>query len=348
MITTKRQLLSALFLACICASVLGAEPNEAKTKLKFEIKNEKTGWKVKVGKTAEGRPIYYDNPGFIRPTYVAELQINREGPGYQVESELTKEILKSCTAQYMSQKQKDFLATEFAVRLDIDYVVVPNYYSCSLYAVTENDVKKMVEAFIEVLTNKANGKLQKLQARKEELQGTIVEIKKQIAEMESEIKNAEPDLDMIKNQIKYLNYVEAKEAIPEFTKMLNTLDIELSGIKSRLQTIEIYKAKLGKEISLEHRFKLEQMFIEQTIELKAAEARKKTVVDLQNKAQSFYKLAQKVDHLVVDKANLGIRLTNSERNLGLIEERLANPPDELLPPKVLRNKVTIYPVLAEE
>jgi len=332
-----------LISACTCGLILGAEPNETKVGLKFEIGTDEKAWLISSRTDEIGQ-------GPINPTHLAHFYINERQkcptlPG----SRWIKSILESSAGQSMSRKQKSFVKTgrEDFLRLGIFNELGPmkkGFYYFRLFAVSEDDAKKMTQATIEVLTNKANAKLQKLQTERQELQEKIAEIKKQISKMEAEIKNAQPNLDRLKKEIQYLHSGKAEEAISEFNKMLNTLKIELSGIRSRLQTIEIYKAKLGKEISGEHRFKLEQMFIEQMIELKAGEARKNTVIDLRNEARSFYNLDRKLDKLKSTKYNLGNDLTRLEPVLGQIEERLANPTPDMLPPKVYQNKVTIYPV----
>jgi len=63
----KQQLLFALILACICAPVLGQEPNETKTELTFEISSEKQVWIVE--------SMNQIGTGPIKPTHVAVLLI---------------------------------------------------------------------------------------------------------------------------------------------------------------------------------------------------------------------------------------------------------------------------------
>lgn len=324
----KCQLVMVLILVCTCAPVLGQEPNETKTELKFEISSEKQVWIVE--------PMNQFGTGPIKPTHVAVLLMEPE----RIPIIHWNDISNSRVGQTMSQEQHDFL-NQGQVR----YIRHKEAYrEFHWYAVREDDARKMPQAFLEAWTNKVNSKLQPLLKQQQELQEKIAEIKKQISKMEAEIKNSQPNLDRLKKEIQYLHSGKAEEAISEFNKMLNTLKIELSGIRSRLQTIEIYKAKLGKEISGEHRIKLEQMFIEQMIELKAGEARKNTVIDLRNEARSFYNLDRKLDKLKSTKYNLGNDLTRLEAVLGQIEEKLTNPSPDMLPPKVYQDKVTIYPV----
>jgi len=346
----KHQLVIALILVFTFTLALGTEPNEAKTELKIEINSENA-------KRLYGKIKTVLTP--IRPTHVAYFAI--EWYHWQPTEPNISEILQTPIGQTVSQLQRDLFravpaiplmgtsrrmrASEFG-----SYPFGSNEYA--VYAVSQEDAKKMAQALVEVLMKEADVALgpilksyiNKMLSKKQELEKNVAEIKKQISKMEAEIKNAQPNLDRLKKEIQYLHSGKAEEAISEFNKMLNTLKIELSGIRSRVQTIEIYKAKLGKEISGEHRFKLEQMFIEQMIELNAGEARKNTVIDLRNEARSFYNLDRKLDKLKSTKYNLGNDLTRLEPVLGQIEEKLTNPSPDMLPPKVYQNKVTIYPV----
>jgi len=94
--------------------------------------------------------------------------------------------------------------------------------------------------------------------------------------------------------------------------------------------------------------KLEQMFVEQMVELRGTEGRKEAAIRLREKDKKFCDLYDAWTGLYNEVQNLRIRIDNDEEKVLYYEEEIANPPSELLPPKVLRNKVTIYPVLTEE
>ena len=76
-------------------------------------------------------------------------------------------------------------------------------------------------------------------------------------------------------------YEKAKGTIAQMNEMLNIIDIELAGIREKLGIIEQYRES-GKfsKATLE---KLEQMFVEQMIELRGAEARKGAVNNLRDR-----------------------------------------------------------------
>jgi len=102
----KRQLVIALVLACICVPVLGAEPNEAETELKFEINAENAQrlyGKIKTMRTP------------IRPTHVAYFAI--EWYHWQPTEPNISEILQTPIGQTVSQLQRDLLRAVPAIPL---------------------------------------------------------------------------------------------------------------------------------------------------------------------------------------------------------------------------------------
>lgn len=331
----KRQLVIALILACTCVPILGREPNQPKAGLKFEINREKQQWIVE--------PMHEIGKGPIKPTYVAVLLIESE----RIPIIHWNDISNSRVGQTMSQEQHDFLNQG-----EVRYIRHKEAYrEFHWYAVSEDDARKTVRAFLEVWNDKVNTKLQPLLSQRQELQEKIAETKKKIPEKATEIKTVKSEIAKRKKEnitVSYLSIDEANKTISELNRMFSTLTIEHAGMRSRLQTIDIYKVKLGKEISADHRFKLEEMQIQQVIELRAAEAKQQTTLELLSRIQAFCDAHQRLAQLQVTKRSLSRDLLTYEKEQREIKETLANPTPDMLPPKVYQNKVTIYPVRAGE
>ncbi len=368
MITAKRQLLSILILVVICVSALATEPNEAKTELKFEI-SKKEG-------QLESRMVIRRVTGPIKPKYVAMFSMSDLSLFYHVPystrthyTEMTKTILATSAGQSMSEIQKELLkagkviSTFRAIKRRKKLSMISHDVretEFGLYAFTLEDAKLATKAFVETMTIKAREKLPPLlekfmNERKQRLRKDrerIADIKKKLTEKEPELKSAESAYKTIKNTDRYRSLTDseavekARETIAQMNKMLSILDIELAGIRGKLGIIEKYRES-GKfsKATLE---KLEQMFVEQMIELRGAEARKVTALKLRNQDKQFCDFFDAWTGLENEVKDLRNSLRNSERNVRYYEEEMANPRPELLPPKVLQNKVMIYPVLAEE
>jgi hypothetical protein len=126
-------------------------------------------------------------------------------------------------------------------------------------------------------------------------------------------------------------------------KMIDTLDIELQGIRAKLSAIQEYKS--GKNVSIEGLAKLEEILTEQTIELAGTLARKEAVLGIRKREEEFYNLFRQWQDNVGKSRELGDYLEKCERDMRRFQEMIDNPTPEMLPPKVNGNKVVINPVV---
>jgi chromosome segregation ATPase len=251
----------------------------------------------------------------------------------------------------MSQRQKEFIA-EASGRIR-NLHRIEEGFKFRWYAVSQEDAKKMTQAFIDVWNSKVDAKLQPYLKRRKELEEKIADIKKKLPEKESKLDADEANYQKVKNITHEFSpesdaVMEAKQTILEMIKKLDALEIELAGIRGKLKAIEEYRqrkyAKDGKNFSKETLDKLDQMFVEQMIELRSVEARKKAALQIRKREKDFYNLYSQLNELRQEVSSLNRSLIDNERDLLEIEEKLANPTPEMLPPKVFQNKVAIYPV----
>jgi uncharacterized protein YcgL (UPF0745 family) len=350
----KHQLLFALILACICAPVLGQEPNETKTELKFEVSSEEHKGVIGAG----GKVVH--PPG--KPTHVAVLSItNKRRFPHPFDPNWIKSILDTSAAQLMSQQQREFpllghwitCTQQLGGSISLREPVV--FY---LYAVSQDDAKKTAEALIEALTSRANARMKELTNRQQELQEKIPKVKKKFEEkltglqttwdkLREKFNGGPHSLKDYNEPVLRLEAVnEAKETIKEMYKKLDALKVEIEGIKAKLLAIEEYKAK--KNVGTNILAKLEQILCEQTIELAGASARKKTTLEILMREEEFYNLNKKCEKAAHEANKFKGELSSYEHRLRDTKEKLSNPTPDMLPPNVYQNKVTIYPVRAGE
>jgi hypothetical protein len=366
MITTKRKLLSVLILVVICVSALATEPNETKTELKFEISKKERPFRM------EERNSFRDS---VKPKYVAIFSMSDLSRFYDEpfikfpDPETAKMMLVTSAGQSMSGIQKELLkahkviSTFRAIKRRKKLSMISHDVRESefgLYAFTLEDAKLTTKAFVETMTKKAREKLPPLlkefmNERKQGLQvcrERVADLKNKLAEKGPGLKSAESAYKKLKNTDHYGTladseaYEKARETIAQMNKMLSILDIELAGIREKLAIIEKYReSDKFSNATLE---KLEQMFVEQMVEFRGAEARKGAAIDLRNRDKQFCDFFDAWTSLDSEVKSLRNKLRSDEKRVRYYEEEIANPHPQLLPPKVLRNKVTIYPVLVEE
>ncbi len=337
----KHKLLIALLLVCTCGLTLGAEPNEAETELKIEIRNERPSPMLLRTRRLE--------PPYGSTTHCALLFIF--GDWVRLPTISVDAILATSAGRAMSQKQRELVST-----LPFRYIdfggTIGNHTYFRLYGVGEDDTKKMVEAFIEILTEKADARMQEYEKFLNETKERIVDIIENLPEKQKQAKEAESKYNEIKDA-RYFSlyegeaYKKARETMFQMAKMLDVLEIELVGIEVKLKAIEEYRSTHrlpDKRLSDNTVDKLEQMYVEQMIELRSAKARQNAALQIRERKKEFLNLFNLHRSLRTEVHGLENDLYESEKELSELEERLANPKPDMLPPKVFQNKVTIYPV----
>ena len=343
MIGSKRQMLSStLIFSCIYVTVFGSEPNkpEEDLDLKFEISH--------VSALSPG--VRSRDSTAVRPTHMAQLFMNYT-PTVLSSGLGSGRLFETSAGQTLSKEQRAFmLSNNFShhgyARGD-EHPPDYSFFYC-LYAISQDDAKKMAESFVEFMNGVANTKRHKNEKLLNKTEAEISETKKLILEKQKLAEAAKLKYQEFKKTPRYafLTDVEAwqkaKETIVETNKTLDVIDIELVGTNEKLKTIEKYRATSGKFSKTVYE-KLDQMFIEQMVDLAGAEARKGTALKIRDQEGKLVGLFDEWDHLRFQLNNLERRLSSLEQDLGHIEKELADP--QMLPPEIYQNKVTIYPLL---
>lgn len=351
MIRSKKSLfVISLILTCISASLWSAEPNEAKIDLTFETNNKKAQLWI-------GRPLNGPGRGPIRPSHVAILHIRRPHIDMPISHEGILQILSTPAAKALSEQQRKFLTSSDAVTW-WGIEDIQNHDTFFLYAVSEEDAKKTAQAYLEVATNEANAIIQQWKTGLIKCKEKLTRAQKELPEKTKQAEEAESKYRQVKND-RYFSLEDgqangrAMETMLQMDKMLDVLEIELAGIREKLGAINEYRKTPQDMQAIMRRknlpdgmlVKLEQMFVEQTIELKSAEARKQAALKIRERDKIFLDLFKQWESLYRTASELKNDFENAERERQRIEERLAKPTPEMLPPVVYQNKVIIYPVL---
>jgi hypothetical protein len=345
----KAQTIMILISVFTCCFSNAAEPNEAKTDLKFIIDNNKSQlW-------LSGRPKQ-PGQGPIKPTHAAIFHILRPHVDMPSGHPGILQILKTSAGQSLSQQQQKFLTASDAITWwGIDEI--KNHDTVLIYAVSEEDAKKMVQAYFEIHENETNARRQEYEKYLKDRKQEILEIKEVLPEKQKQADEVEPKYIEMK-KIRYFSlsdeeaYEKAKDTMLEMDKMLDILEIDHAGIREKMAIIHEYRKTPQDTQAIERRrklpdgmlLKLEQMFVEQTIELKSVEARKQAATKIRNRDKTFVELFIRWKNLKDEVFKLKANLENAEKQVKEIEERLTNPEPYMLPPEIYQNKVTIYPV----
>ena len=349
MIGSKIRILSsALIFSCIYATALGSEPNkpEEELGLKFELSDQPVGY------SSRRRPEHT-----IWPTHMAQFSINYR-PDVLTRRLDAEYLLRTSVGQTLSKKQRTFMLSDrfsdHGWKKSDKQPEGQMRYTCSLYAINQDDAKKMAESLIEYVNDFYNDRRHRSEKLRNKTEAGINETKKLILEKQKLSEAAELNFQALKNtpRYSYLKDAEAwqnsKETIVETNRILDVLDIELAGIQEKLKVLESYrrtKRLPRKALSNETIDKLDQMFVEQMVDLANAEARKRKALEIREQDGKFVSLFDEWDHLQFELNNLERNLKELELNTVKIEKELKG--HQMFPPEVYQNKVTIHPVLTK-
>jgi hypothetical protein len=207
-----------------------------------------------------------------------------------------------------------------------------------LYAVSLEDAKKMAQAYIDCATQVYAAHRRLSQEGRQETLWKISAKKRRIAEIAQVLGTSPDDFDSFMRTVPYRSEKEAVDAMAELDKTLNATTVEIAGIQAKLKAIQGDQSSPSTPVAI--RPDLELMFVQESIALQAAEARKRSATDLRSQAKRFIDLTQGP----AERLKLMDEVVNHEEGLRAIEKELATEK----PPEIVDNKVFIYRVRQSE
>jgi len=267
---------------------------------------------------------------------------------------LEEGILKTETGQQLSEKQKLLVARLVASRKDPNDIVGPFGTGASsilgtsrytLPAVSEQDARLMAEALVEWLDGIARAELEREKNYREEVQAGVTEASHRIPGLESQIATVDKKLTELKKTVHYVSADDARRNASELANVLNQVEVDIAGIKAKVDAINKIKANNVKAAIDE---KLNEMLIVQDVELAGALARRDAALAAIEGAEQFYTLSEQKVQLAGELDNQQVTIKGGSRSVEQRERVLADPPSEMRPITVYDNKVTIFPARQPE
>ncbi|MCX5643412.1 MAG: hypothetical protein NTZ17_01815 [Phycisphaerae bacterium] len=174
---------------------------------------------------------------------------------------------------------------------------------------------------------------------------SIESTQKRMSEIEKLSETARKSLEEFQKTVPYRTESEAHAAIGELDRMLNAAQVEIAGIAAKTTAIQKYQ---GERLRKDHRplpseavARLDMMFIEESIALRGAEARRQMATQLREEANRFVDLKSTIANAPGEKATLAQTLHRAQQSLAGGQGNLPALKQE--EPKI-PNKVVIYPV----
>lgn len=342
------QLTIGLILVCTHGAALGADPNHEAPQLRFV-----TG-RASLHRFAKRPPIV--------PTYKAYFKVYWQFA--EPDDPNAENLLQTYAGKSFSDRQRDLLEEEQSFWLAIrdlkksvsksefgeyqsggtDYIV---------YAVSEEDARKMARAVVEFLLGKGTAKARR---NVEQLRAIQPQLSKNIPAMEEEIRLKASELPGVHQ--KYLDAIqnsayskhlliakvhdEVRKTIFEMDKMLDVINIEIVGIQSKLAAIKSYSNQNEVITHEALRYAVREMAIRQEVELVGAESRRQAIMSVKRREEALYSHYKAYNDLRNAITNLEYRDRRNTSLLNLIEGQLSRlEPGDLTFTIDNENRITI-------
>jgi hypothetical protein len=348
-----------LALALLCAAAWAGEPKETPIHLEFEMSPTPLGpfWPQVVG--SPWYPLI-----FHRPPYAATVSL--AGPTQFLPQPGTRrmgEFLDFAKEQAgLSTRQKTFLDAARGVYTMAGRAAV-NPAGCPivlgpmmdrsdpnspervvLYAMTLDDAKKMARAYFQYAMLRCHEQIQAHDEGLRELTEKIAQEEKRLSEVDRLIQTAQKSLEILVKTVAYRTENEAQAAVGELDRMLTTLQVEMAGITAKIEAIQGYRQgrrEEGPPVPQEATAKLNMMFVEESIALRGAEARKQMALQLRDQASRFIDAKSALARAAAEKETLTKSLEVHQQDRPG-QQKLVESAKQAEPK--IPDKIVIYPV----
>ncbi len=210
-----------------------------------------------------------------------------------------------------------------------------------LYAVSEPDARKMVEALLADLDCDAATRLERLREAVSQERKEKAELEEQIPKREGQLRELVSETEKLGKVLHYRDLEEASRSIRDYNQILRGLEVDIAGLDAKIQVItkKVHEAKTKDQLTA-----LISLLIAQDIEMAGALARKHAAESGRSRAEQFYDVKKRRQRTATELDEQKARLDSIRRRGPEMEKRLADPPAMMKPVIVLDNEVVIEPV----
>lgn len=342
--TRERIAMFCLMVILACSSVAAEKPNDVNTPVTFEVSPIELPVPSAVSSAREGKA----KPSSLwkgTAVYAAGVPFKELWPIPRPGTPHVKAFMPFVLSQNVSEEQRRFLdATNINVATRRDETIYsspedPNSRQMLLYAVSLEDAKKMAEAYLLYVRDTFSHRIAEQETVVKELSGRMTAWQQKLPQLARAEETTRKELEEMKVQVPYRSEQQALDAAAELDRMLNAAQVDIAGIQAMLKAIQDRRKQLPSSPE-DVKKKLEAMFIEESISLEAAQARKHMATELRKQADYYIDLMQALPRIVGEQEQL-------TRDLPNLSSRLQNAQDmlsalKLNEPTTSDNKAFIY------
>jgi hypothetical protein len=337
-ISKKIQLLVVLLAACSLSFGAAEKPENQKGQLKFTISDEPEGWDVSWEQSMQ----------IAKPTHVAVIQLENRISWGQPPIKLILKVkgesgdyLERVTFQEVGSSTQPY---ELLVNWSKQKVGAggKRFRELRVYATSEQEARKMAEVLIDGVKSSAYYKVRRAEVRLEDYRKRIADAENEIPKIEMQKKRVEAELAEFKKTTYYRSGADAEKSILEWNNLLNVVEVDIIGIKAKLDTIDRLEKKKGQ--SDDALRSLVRMRLAADVDLAGALARQSAAQSHRQKTLRFLDLSQKSDGLSVQLDDKRSQLSQDQDRVADYQKNLPQLRANVRPVVVVGNEVVIHPV----
>ncbi len=328
--SAKIKLLAFITITLFCQKGFTQENPPDQGTLQFETSDKNSYWRPsfinRIGTVLD--PV--TGEGIITPTHAAVFNIffRRNGwPDQEAWIKMAKDVVSEKQFEFIQQNQFITVVDQNGRGIILEY---------TLYAVSEEDAKKMAQLAIEILDQDALTRLDDLKKELEQERQNLSQAEQQISEMNENKKNTSEGLKQLRKITFYQDGEEAQKMVAELNNIINRIDIDIAGYEAKIKAI---REKKNFDPMLDN-----QMLFDVEVELVGALARKNKAETIRQDTIFFVTLADKLDSLAAELKIKQEDINKTREEIKSKENLLTQMPPGFRPVEVIDNKVVISPV----
>ncbi len=333
----KYLFLSAIATVWFCLSTRGQNATDPVRQLKFVESTTPIAW-----------PGGADPVGGMRPQYAASMTIRSTPPQPPPDVAIVQDALTRMAPSgqvAFSPAQQAFWRTVVpALSVRISRIAPAssdaNDYTVVLYAMTPEDAGAAAQAYVHFIDDQYHRKVADLEQKLRDASGQATVDRKKLTELGQPPAAARPTQEAAEPNVPYQGVDEAFASVVELNNIFDATQVEIAGIRAKIDAIRNYRNDPQTHESVNAR--LEVMLAEESIELRAAEARRDAAAEMRAKAREYIRAQQKLQSDTSQMDSFSRNLFDRNAQLQDLRRRLAAARKQTY--IVLDSRVTIQPV----
>ena len=295
---------------------------------------------------------YQARPGLIWPEFAVPLGTYIPNSAYEGlfwkpgrgddPVKRTEALLNTSAAARFSAKQTEFVKT--SPWLTSENRKSSNYMQMTLYAMSAEDAKLMVEAVFELMDAPIKPSFEEMRTKLLEKLQLRDERRAKLADAQRVVEEANTSYQAALQSTGYENRECARRALEQIDDALRMIEVSIAGINAKRDAIRKMKSEKLRMSSESTRLMVDQLLIEQDIDLAGALAQQESLLKHRETALTLIRARDAYDAALETTRKLNDEISSIKNGIEQWRKRLDNPRNSVGMALLAQKLVVIQPV----